>query len=206
MSKGIAYESDRGCIIVAAALLDKQLEDSIRKHIKRFSVSKSLEKSLFDLSGPISNFSAKISICRSFGLIDEIAYKDLMILRKLRNSFAHEAEGASFTSASVRQKVKSMHFVQHCMKELEIDRYNYTEKPKEENKDDTDKKHHPKMLEEWKTLADGFLNYDKVMFCFAVDELEYHIKHYSNLGIPPPKTLSQGIKEIKKSKSQTAKD
>ena len=59
MSLNIAYESDRGCIIVAAAFFDNMLEDVIRKHVRKFSVSKALEKSLFDLSGPISNGGGK---------------------------------------------------------------------------------------------------------------------------------------------------
>lgn len=152
MSLNIAYESDRGCIIVAAAFFDNMLEDVIKKHVRKFSISKTLEKSLFDLSGPISNFSSKISVCRSFGLIDDVVYKDLMMLRKLRNSFAHVAGEASFLSADVRQKVRSMYFVQHCMQETQIDRYAFEE-------DASDKAGvSPKALKEWEVLSKGYLS------------------------------------------------
>jgi len=191
VSLNIAYESDRGCIIVAAAFFDNMLEEVIRKHIKKFAISKSLEKSLFDLSGPISNFSSKISICRSFGLIDDVVYKDLMVLRKLRNSFAHVAGEASFLSADVRQKVRSMYFVRHCMQEKKIDRYAYEEE--ENDKASTP----PKALKEWEVLSKGYLSYDKSMFCLAVSELEYYIEHYSVVGRPPQESLSERVKKAK---------
>lgn len=196
MTKGLAYESDRGCIIVAAAILDKLLEDIILEHIKKHAAPKTLTKSLFDLSGPISNLSAKISICRAFGLIDDLAYKDLMIIRKLRNSFAHETEKASFTLESVRQKIKSMHFVQHCMREIEIERYSKTPTQKS-------KQERGKMLEEWEMLTEGFLNYEKVMFCFAIDELEYHINFYSKFRQAPPATVSQLLRAARQANAKT---
>lgn len=170
MALDIGYESDRGCIIVAAALMDQLLESVIREHVKVFSISKSLEKSLFDLSGPISNFSAKISISRAFGLIDELAYGDLMTLRKLRNSFAHEMEEASFTSELTRQKVRGMHFFKIAMKKTSIKRYNFVA----ESQSKTDKAPR-KILKEWEALADGYILYDKAIFCFAIQHLELHV-------------------------------
>ncbi len=195
MSLNIAYESDRGCIIVAAASFDKLLEDIIKRHINKFSVSRSLEKNLFDLSGPISNFSAEISVCRAFGLIDDLAYNDLMILRKLRNAFAHAAEEASFLSSEVKQKVRGMHFVQHCMQETEIARYACEEK-------EGDEKTVPATcLKEWEALSRGYLSYDKSMFCLAIAELEHHIDYYSISGKAPGETLSQMVKSSRAKKS-----
>jgi hypothetical protein len=58
-----------------------------------------------------------------------------------------------------------------------------------------------KMLEEWKLLSAGFLNYEKVMFCFAIDELEYHINFYSKVRRPPPATVAQLLKMSKQEKA-----
>ncbi|WP_236209233.1 MltR family transcriptional regulator [Pseudomonas tohonis] len=206
MSMNIAYESDRGCLIVAAALMDNLLEEIIKHHIKKYSTSKSLEKNLFDMSGPISNFSSKITICRSFGLIDETAYQDLMILRKLRNNFAHNEDEASFLADDVRQKIRSMHFVKLCMGDIDIKRYSLkpeTGETQETNKCNESAINAKKMLKEWEYLAEGFLSYDKVMFCLALEDLAHHIKHYSAFQCPPPETISQAIKRIRKERHQT---
>ncbi|MDA8482888.1 MltR family transcriptional regulator [Pseudomonas resinovorans] len=168
MELDIAYESDRGCIIVAAALIDQVLEEAIRTHIRKFLVSKSVEKSLFDMSGPISNFSSKILICRSFGIIDQITYEDLMILRKLRNSFAHGTEEASFTAEATKQKIRSMHFVKKAMAEHNIKRYDIAGEKKVLGTKE-------RAIQQWELQAKGYLLYDKSMFCIAVKDIHIHI-------------------------------
>lgn len=159
-------ESDRSCVIVAAAVIDGILEEILRSHIKKYSVSNSLLKSIFDMSGPISNFSSKIIICRSFGLIDEIAYHDLMIVRKLRNSFAHSSESASFLSKDTRQKVRSMYQTQEHMKT--------THKEFLEN-NSPNKILRKNSLTEWELRTAGLIPVDKSLFITAVHSLTLHI-------------------------------
>ncbi|QMV64799.1 MltR family transcriptional regulator [Pseudomonas berkeleyensis] len=162
----LANESDRGCVLVAAAMLDEFLEESIKERIQENNVSNKTVKSLFDANGPIANFSSKILICRSFGIIDDASFHDLMIVRKLRNTFAHTTNEASFLEKDVIQKVRSMHFVQKCM--------NTTHKEflPQNNPTGSSPTEHPK---DWELRAKGLLPVDKSMFCTAVIYIQIHI-------------------------------
>jgi DNA-binding MltR family transcriptional regulator len=49
-----------------------------------------LDKKLVRGNGPLSSFSARIDLLMAFGDISDKAYKDLHLIRKIRNSFAHD--------------------------------------------------------------------------------------------------------------------
>lgn len=160
----IHNESDRGCVIVAAAVMDSWLEELIRKHVQKYLASNSVIKSLFDMNGPISNFSSKILVCRSFGLIDEVAYHDLMIVRKLRNNFAHSADGASFLSPEVKQKVRSMLQAQEHMKTTHKEFFNGSSRGSKGNPPS-----------EWELQIAGLMPIDKSLFISAIYSIALHI-------------------------------
>lgn len=166
MEINLANESDRGCVIVAAAILDQKLESIIRETAENNELSNKNMKSLFDMSGPISNFSSKILLSRAFGLIDEKALHDLLIVRKLRNTFAHATEEASFLNSDVVQKIRSMHVVQECMKTTHKEFF-VESNNKKESATPTPK--------DWELRAAGMMPVDKSMFCVAVKMLEFHI-------------------------------
>lgn len=163
---GLVNESDRGCVLVAAALLDEFLEETIRARVEENEVSNTTTKSLFDLNGPLANFSSKILICRSFGIIDETSFHDLMIIRKLRNTFAHATDEANFLSTEVKQKVRSMHFVKECMRTTHKDLL----LPRAASKADNSE-----LPKDWELRATGMMPIDKSMFCVAVGMLQAHI-------------------------------
>jgi len=100
--EALSRESDRGLILVSASYLDEALERLLRA---RFSIehkkSKSMIDPLFNTFGPLSTFSAKIKMSYAIDLIEKWVYRDLEILRKLRNEFAHSIGPAVFDSAEV---------------------------------------------------------------------------------------------------------
>ncbi|WP_212630706.1 MltR family transcriptional regulator [Pseudomonas sp. KB-10] len=157
--ENLIYESDRGCVIVAAAILDEILAAKIKREAKARGMSNTAISRMMDMSGPLSNFSSKIYICRAFGLIDENCFHDLLITRKLRNSFAHETDNASFLNPTTSKKIRSMYFVKDCMKNehkeilanLQPNKNIETENPKD-----------------WKLISQGLLPIDKSMFCVAL--------------------------------------
>ena len=95
--EALSKESDRGVVLISASFLDEALEALLRA---RFSIrhpkSKSSINLLFDTFGPLQFFSAKVKICYAMDLIGEWIYRDLEIVRKLRNDFAHSAGAARF--------------------------------------------------------------------------------------------------------------
>lgn len=81
--------SDRSCVIVAAAYLDELLGYIFKLFLTSPSSEKE-DKELFSGYGPLSTFSSKIVVSYRLGLISAYEYKTLQIIRKIRNSFAHD--------------------------------------------------------------------------------------------------------------------
>jgi len=102
----LGKESDRGCALVAAAYL----EDELVELLKRFLIKQpdAASKALFDFNGPLGTFSAKIRMAHALGLISTETQKGLDILRKIRNEFAHLHEPVTFQSDAVKQRTEAM--------------------------------------------------------------------------------------------------
>jgi hypothetical protein len=79
-------ETDRGRALVAASLIEEMLEGVLRA----FLLESSATKNLFDApNAPLSSLSAKTSACRALGLISAEEFRDIELVRKIRNAFAH---------------------------------------------------------------------------------------------------------------------
>ena len=79
-------ETDRGRTLVAASLIDEMLEEILKSYL---SDTKQTKK-LFEMpNAPLSSLSAKALLCRSLQLITEPEYRDIELVRKIRNRFAH---------------------------------------------------------------------------------------------------------------------
>ncbi len=109
--KALSKESDRGAVLISASFLDEALEALLRA---RFSIrhpkSKSSIRPLFNAFGPLSTFSAKVTICYATDLIAKWIYEDLEIVRKLRNKFAHSVGVARFdlpAAVQLTEKLKA---------------------------------------------------------------------------------------------------
>ena len=98
-------ESDRAAVILGAAKLDLLLYQILIKFL--FSNASSRDD-LFNGDGPLSTFSAKIHLCYRLRLIDSDLSRSLHLIRKIRNSFAHEVTGCSLDSGSHRDRVKEL--------------------------------------------------------------------------------------------------
>ena len=83
-------ESERGRILVMAALLDNALEDCLRARFSREHLPvKMANKLVSSDSSLFGSFWAKITVCRAFGLINHHTYEALDAFRELRNCCAH---------------------------------------------------------------------------------------------------------------------
>ena len=96
-------ESERACVIVAVALLDSALECLLKA---RLVPAASGDDTFIDGAyAPLSTFNARIDACFRFGLISSQFSRDLHLIRRIRNDFAHNITGCTFENASVRNRV-----------------------------------------------------------------------------------------------------
>lgn len=91
-------ETDRGLPLVAAALIDELLSDTLRCF---FIENGSSDKLLKGASAPISTMSARLNLCHALGLIDDYEKSETELIRKVRNRFAHARHGLSFNDATI---------------------------------------------------------------------------------------------------------
>jgi mannitol operon repressor len=91
-------ESDRGAALVAASMLDERLEEILRCFFVETLTSKEL---LVGFSAPLGTFSARAAAALSLGLIQENEYKEIALIRKIRNEFGHGWKPVSFESGRV---------------------------------------------------------------------------------------------------------
>jgi len=95
-------ESDRSCAVLGAAFLDEQLRSLLEAFIvddpKRIA-------ELFDgVGAPLSSFSAKIQMAYALGFVSPSELRDLELIRKVRNEFAHDLHGVIFATPSVASR------------------------------------------------------------------------------------------------------
>ena len=101
-------ESDRAAVILGTAKLDLLLYQLLAKFMVPNVGS---EDELFDGDAPLSTFHAKIQMAYRLGLIDRNFVRALHLIRKIRNSFAHEAIGCDLSSGAHRNRVKELRLV-----------------------------------------------------------------------------------------------
>jgi len=107
--EALSKESDRGVVLISASFLEEALESLLRARFSiRYPKSKSSINQLFDAFGPLSAFAAKLRICYAMDLIGGWVYRDLEIVRNLRNSFAHSVGFARFDLPEVVQLTKNL--------------------------------------------------------------------------------------------------
>lgn len=98
-------ESDRAAVVLGAAKLDSLLYQILKKVLQPCPENRD---ELFDGNGPLSTFSAKIDITFRLGLIDSALARSLHLMRKIRNSFAHEISGCDLKTGGHRDRVREL--------------------------------------------------------------------------------------------------
>ncbi|EHT7313163.1 hypothetical protein KYI65_004400 [Escherichia coli] len=98
---------ERGLILSLAAFS----EDALGKMLLTFMLDNKASKELIEgFNAPPGTFSSRIKACFSLGLITEGQYKDLELLRKIRNKFSHSWENISIEDQDISQQIKALSF------------------------------------------------------------------------------------------------
>tara|TARA_R110002096_G_scaffold92724_1_gene209388 strand:+ start:87 stop:695 length:609 start_codon:yes stop_codon:yes gene_type:complete len=103
--KEFSKESDRAAVILGAAKLDILLYQILVATLKPSPTS---TDALLDGDSPLSTFSSRINLCHRLGLIDDQLARALNIIRKIRNSFAHEISSTTLSSGSHSDRIREL--------------------------------------------------------------------------------------------------
>ena len=93
---------------MAAAHLDDLVFQLIRAKLLD---DKKIAKTMLSGDGPISAFSARIDLAFLLGLITPDARRELHILRKIRNIFAHDPDNFGFEKEEIKSRCDELKYV-----------------------------------------------------------------------------------------------
>lgn len=98
-------ETDRGCALMAAAYIDEKLGELIKSYLVD---DPKIIKQVFDFNGPFGTFSSRIDSAYLLGLLPRNVYKDIHLLRKIRNDFAHVSSPLTFDDEPISSRCKEL--------------------------------------------------------------------------------------------------
>jgi len=94
--------TDRDCTLVAASFLESELERVLKSKLVGDAAFK---YELFDLEGPLGDFSSKISMCYALGVISKKIMDNLIIIASLKNVFEQDYKVTSFDSNEITERI-----------------------------------------------------------------------------------------------------
>ena len=97
-------ETDRGCAMIVAAHLDQKLSQLLRGCMLQNKEYEDEITNLLKDPGPLGTFSARIRLAHYLNLISPQVRRDLDIIRKIRNDFAHELRFEDFNTPSIKDR------------------------------------------------------------------------------------------------------
>ena len=116
----IERQTDRGAALVATAYLDERLRDALRamctddvQSVK--DGSDTVESRLFDGTGPFATLSAKINAAFALGFVGPISLRELHLIRKIRNHFAHSSSPGGFDASPVADWCRELRLPEWCL-------------------------------------------------------------------------------------------
>lgn len=120
-------ETDRGRALVTASLVEEMLEEILRG----FLLENSATKRLFEApNAPLSTFSAKAASSRALGLISDKEFRDIDLIRRIRNAFAHSVM-CSFDDDHIKKWAASLKVGMSFLDALEKDDKARADDPKQ---------------------------------------------------------------------------
>jgi len=154
-------ESDRGCVLTLTSDIENKLGELIQLWFVRIGgMTNAEQKNVFDYTGPLGTFSAKIYLLKLIGLIDNVIYDDLQLLRKVRNVAAHTSEGFSLSDDKIKKLIQSMKISESRIKNIK--RYSLRDKTSE-------------ILNENVAKGFGLVRVDKVNFILNINNLLFEV-------------------------------
>jgi hypothetical protein len=110
VNKEILKQSDRAAAILAATMLESRIADVIKSTFKR---NDKLTERLFESEDSLT-FSARIGLGYALGFYGPKTHRDLTLIRKIRNLFAHRMALADSTKSISEATFDSPEIASRC--------------------------------------------------------------------------------------------
>lgn len=98
----IGGKDDHSMVLSLATFIEDTLGRLLIAYFRNCKATRDLVKGF---NAPLGTFGSRIKAVYSFGLVTEDQYRDMDILRKVRNKFAHNWEGVSLDDGDIKGMV-----------------------------------------------------------------------------------------------------
>ncbi|SFW74482.1 MltR family transcriptional regulator [Luteibacter sp. UNCMF366Tsu5.1] len=98
-------QDDRALVLSLGAFLEDTLGRLLMAYFRDCKATKDLVEGF---NAPLGTFSARIKAGYAFGLLTIEQYKDLDLLRKVRNAFAHDWKGVDLDRPDIKDMVREL--------------------------------------------------------------------------------------------------
>lgn len=105
--KEFADETDRAAAVLGAANLESILEKLLISYFLPFE-SEREKNEFFSSNGPLGTFSSRIRMVYRLKIIDADFYKALLLIKKIRNEFAHNISSLKLDRPPMSDQVKEL--------------------------------------------------------------------------------------------------
>jgi DNA-binding MltR family transcriptional regulator/predicted RNA-binding Zn-ribbon protein involved in translation (DUF1610 family) len=103
------HDSDRAVAIIVGSMIEARLQRAILARVHR---DKKIEERCLQASGPLGNFSTKIDLAFMLGIVSHTAHADLVLMKEIRNLFAHDLSVKDFRSQRMKDKADNFKLVE----------------------------------------------------------------------------------------------
>ena len=93
-------ESPRGKVLISTGYLEQMLKEILSSFLMK---DKIVDELFEGGNAPLGTFSARAKLAYTLGLISELEFHDIDLIRRIRNDFAHDMK-ASFLNAGVKSR------------------------------------------------------------------------------------------------------
>ncbi len=97
-------ESPRGKVLISTGYLEQMLKEILSSFLLKDKVVDDLFEGG---NAPLGTFSARLKLAFTLGLISEVEFRDIDLIRRIRNDFAHDMK-ASFENESVKNRCRQL--------------------------------------------------------------------------------------------------
>lgn len=107
----LGKETDRGCVLTAVAYLDHELGKLFERILVQDDES---TKNVLEGYGPLATLSARIELAYGLGYLAPKQRRDLHLIRKIRNIFAHRPSIITFDCEEVSSRCQELYYDVFC--------------------------------------------------------------------------------------------
>lgn len=100
------HSSERAMAIVLGTIVENHLTRLLRLLMLR---DEDIARELFHPSGPIGPFGTKIRLAYMLRIIEPELYRDIIVVNRIRNKFAHDLTAVTFEDQQIKAWMQNMH-------------------------------------------------------------------------------------------------